>query len=101
MTRTQKCYILYTMTLLDGKPARTKTGKLIAHVGAGVGILDEEENKKESEHLSFRCPPELYERLDNAVTRSGWKRSKLIVRLLSYALDLLEAELSAPKKNKK
>lgn len=66
-----------------------------------MGILDEEEDRKESAHLTFRCPPSVYERLMRAVKATGWKRSKLIVRLVSFGLDTLERELEAEKKNNK
>ena len=66
-------------------------------VEAAVGILDDEEDRKEQGHINFRCPADLVERLDRAAKASGKTRSKTLVRLLEYALGEWEREQSQSK----
>jgi predicted DNA-binding protein len=65
-----------------------------------VGILDDDD-ALESRSVNFRCPPDLLERLDKLSKATGRKRSRLIVKLLSYAISPAEAELAAKRLHRK
>jgi hypothetical protein len=72
-------------------------GRKVDSAGDALGILDDEEDRKEQGHINFRCPAELIERLDRAAVATKKTRSKTIVRLLTYALDQWEREQSQSK----